>query len=190
MLSRRLEDIADFLVSNGKNANVDRDIILYGLTVAIEQAASIVSAIILGCVVGLGREVVIFLISFSLLRTYAGGYHCKTAIQCYFMSVGTIFAVLMIVKYTPQKYIMPICIMLLLVAVPLIWKLAPVGATSKPLDEVEKQHYRKITIRNLVVECFIISILLLAGIYNFAFVMSLGIMVTAGVVVLQRKIKN
>ncbi|MFI3214935.1 MAG: accessory gene regulator B family protein, partial [Eubacteriales bacterium] len=133
---------------------------------------------------------VIFLISFSLLRTYAGGYHCKTAIQCYFMSVGTIFAVLMIVKYTSQEYITPISVLLLLIGVPLIWKLAPVGAKNKPLDEVEKQHYRKITIRNLVIECCIISILLIAELNNFAFVMSLGIVITAGVVVLQRKITN
>lgn len=190
MLSKRLERIVDFLVSSGRNANVDKEIILYGLTIAIEQAVSIISAIILGWMIGLVWEVIIFLVAFCPIRTYAGGYHCKTAIQCYFMSVGTIFAVLMIVKHTPQKYITHICVLLLFIAVPLIWKLAPVGAISKPLDEVEKQHYRKITIRNLGIECCIIPILFFTELHNFAFMMSLGIVITAGAVVLQNQTTN
>lgn len=190
MLNKKLEKVVDFLVNNGVDANVDKDIILYGLTVAVEQTVSIISAIILGWIVGLVWETITFLVSFSLLRTYAGGYHCKTATNCYFMSIGIVFAVLMIVKYTPQGYTAPICILMLLISVPLILKHAPMESIDKPLDENEKEYYRKMIIRNLIIECCIILALLITKIYQFSFVMSLGFMVSALAVILQKQTKN
>lgn len=189
MASSTLNNLADMIVKSEKNTVKDKEIIVYGLKSAITQGLSIITTAVLGCIFGLLWESIVFLVSFSAIRMYAGGYHCQKAIHCYIMSSGIMVLVLTVVKITPTWYMLPISILILLVSIPIILKFAPVGATNKPLDEVEKLHYRKITIRNLVVECFKLSILLVAELNNFAFVMSLGIMVTAGVVVLQKNHK-
>ena len=61
---------------------------------------------------------------------------------------------------------------------------------DKPLDENEKEYYRKMIIRNLIIECCIILALLITKIYQFSFVMSLGFMVSALAVILQKQTKN
>lgn len=190
MFSSKIENLADMIMESDKNSVKDKEIIVYGLKSAITQGSSIITTAALGCVFGLLWESIVFLISFSAIRMYAGGYHCQKAIHCYIMSSGIMVGVLTVVKLTPIKYMLPIGMVLLLVSVPVILKFAPVGATNKPLDEVEKKHYRKITIRNLVVECCIIPILFIIELHILAFVMCLGIVVTAGVVVLQKKITN
>lgn len=186
MVSSALDNLADMIMKSDKNNVKDKEIIVYGLKSAVTQGLSIMTTAALGCIVGLLWESIVFLVSFSAIRMYAGGYHCKKAIHCYVISSGIMVLVLTVVKITPSWYMLPISIFILLVSIPIILKLAPVGATNKPLDEVEKQHYRKITIRNLVIECCIILIIFGTDLQNFAFVMSLGIMVTAGVVVLQK----
>ena len=186
MANSALDNLADMIMKCDKNTVKDKEIIVYGLKSAITQGLSIITTAVLGYVFGLLCESIVFLVSFSAIRMYAGGYHCKKAIYCYVMSSGIMVLVLTVVRITPTWYMQPISIFILLVSILIILKLAPAGATKKPLDEVEKQHYRKITIHNLGIECFIISILLVAGLNNFAFVMSLGIMITAGVVILQK----
>lgn len=61
------------------------------------------------------------------------------------MSSGIMVLVLTAVKIVPDWYMISINIFILLVSIPVILKFAPVGETNKPLDEVEKQHYCKIT---------------------------------------------
>lgn len=186
MLNSKIEILADMIMESDKNTVKDKEIIVYGLKSAITQILSIISTAVLGCIFGLLWESIVFLVSFSAIRMYAGGYHCQKAIHCYIISSVIMVLVFAIVKFTPTGYILGMSLAMLIFSVPIILKLAPMETETKPLDEVEKQHYRKITIRNLVSECCIISILLITGGNNFAFVMSLGIMVTAGVVVLQK----
>lgn len=186
MVSSTLNNIADMIMKSDKNTVKDKEIIVYGLKSAITQGLSIIITSVLGYIFGLLWESIVFLVSFSAIRMYAGGYHFQKAIHCYVVSSGIMILVLTIVKFTPAGYILVTNLAMLTISVPIILKLAPMETETKPLDEVEKQHYRKITIRNLVVECCIILILLIAGINNFAFVMSLGIMITAGVIVLQK----
>lgn len=78
MLSSRLEKLAEVIMENETNPNIDKDIIVYGFNSAIEQGMSFVTAVVLGSLFGLGIEVIIFLVSFTLIRTYAGGYHYFT----------------------------------------------------------------------------------------------------------------
>lgn len=188
MIGNKIEKLADMILENEKEHLADKDIIVYGLLNAIEQGASIITTVILGCLFGLLIESLLFLISFSMIRMYAGGYHCNKEIHCYFMSSGIIIAVLAIVKLTPIDYVIPIGVVILFVSVPIILKIAPIGTTNKPLDEVEKKHYRKKTILNLEIECFIILVLLIIELNVFAFVIILGIMVAMGVVLLQNQL--
>ncbi len=194
MLNFKIESLADMIMESDKNTVKDKEIIVYGLKSAITQGLSIIATAVLGYVFGLLWESIAFLVAFSAIRMYAGGYHCKNAIHCYVMSNGIIALVLTVVKITPTEYMMPISLIILLVSIPIILKLAPVGATNKPLDEVEKQHYRKITIRNLIVVCFIISILLVARLNNYAYMICIGILISAslaflGFVCINKKVR-
>ncbi len=65
-----------------------------------------------------------------------------------------------------------------------IGKLAPVETPTKPLDKVEKKYYRRKTFINLSIECLIVEILFILNLNIFGFVMCLGIVISAGVLIL------
>lgn len=187
MFNTKIEYIAELIVENDNTNSIDKEIVVYGLTSALEQGASILTTAVLGIFFGLLPESLVFLASVSMIRMYAGGYHCEKTTHCYIMSCGIMASVLVVVKFTKACVIPPISVLLLLISVPIILRFAPVGTTNKPLDAVEKQHYREVTIRNLVIESCLILVLLLNDFYQFAFVMSLGIIVTAVFVFFQEK---
>lgn len=179
MFKKQMTKLANMLTEKEISKSEDREIIIYGLTSGIDLVFNIITTIMLGFVFGLIIESLVFLISFSLIRTYAGGYHCKKATNCYFFSSVIVVLVLSMVKFTPKEYILAISLVLLPISVWVILKLAPVETETKSLDEVEKKHYREKTILHLYMECVVITILFVFKSYILGYVVCLGIIVSA-----------
>ena len=190
MFSTKIEHLADIIVENDNSNSTDKEILVYGLTSAIEQGTSILTTAVLGVLFGLLLESLIFLVSFSMIRMYAGGYHCKKPTHCYIMSSVIMVAILTILKFTPIEYITSISIILLLLSTATIIRYAPVETSNKPLDEKEQKHYRRKTIQNMVIEYCIILILFIVQQYRWAYVIILGITITAILVIIQIKIRG
>lgn len=184
---KQMTKLADILTEKGISKNEDKEIIVYGLTSGIELIFNITTTIALGFIFGMVIESLIFLISFSLIRTYAGGYHCKKAINCYLFSSGVVVLVLTIVKFSPKGNILVSSLMMLLIAIPIILRLAPVETETKPLDEVEQKHFRNKTIFHLAVEGIVIIILFLFKSYVLGYVICLGFLMSAMLVLLGYK---
>jgi len=70
----------------------DISIRAYNLQVFIERTIAFVLIFTVAAVLGYLLEVVIFVISFASIRSYSGGYHCKTFLGCLGVSVATIIA--------------------------------------------------------------------------------------------------
>ena len=186
MFNKKIEYLADMIVESDRYDSAEKEIIVYGLTSAVEQVVVILATVVLGVLFGLIFESFVFLVSFSMIRMYAGGYHCEKSTHCYIISCGIMMVVLVIVKYTPMAYSTLFSVILLLIAVPIIIKFAPVGATNKPLDDMEKKHYRKRTFFYLSVECCIIFILFIVRMRNISFVMCLGITISSFLLIVQK----
>ncbi len=190
MLATKLEKLADVLMENETNPNIDKDIIVYGLNSAIEQGLSMITAIVLGWMFGLTLEIIVFMVSFTFIRTYAGGYHCKKAINCYLSSSGVILVVLLVTKLMPNEVLGIASLIILVASAPILYKFAPVETPTKPLDEIEKKYYHRKILVNLSFECIIILILSTLKFNTFAFVVCIGIIISAGLVMIEKTIQN
>ena len=185
IINKKLEELADVLMENENHPNIDKEIIVYGLACALEHGISMITIIILGLLFELTFETVVFVLAFSFIRTYAGGYHCQKAINCYLMSNGAILLVLGIIKFTLEEYMFILGGAILLISLPILLKFAPIETPNKRLDEDERKQYRNKTITHLVIECVIIFTSFLVEYYTLAFTICLGIMVSACLVFLQ-----
>ena len=105
MLKFQIIKLVDMFIEKEICKNEDKEIIIHGLTSGIELIFNILTRIILGFIFGLVIEILVFLISFSFICTYLGGYHYKSAINCYLFSSIVVVLVLFIVKSTNIQYI-------------------------------------------------------------------------------------
>lgn len=178
MLSNQMTQIAVGMVNKEIIRAEDKEIVAHGLKAGVQLLFNILTTIIMGLVFGLAFESLIFLISFSLIRTYTGGYHCKKAINCYFFSSGIVIMVLTVAKFTPTRFIPVISLLMLLLSLLILLKLAPVETSTKPIDEVEKNVFRKKAIIHLIIECAVITILFALSLHSFYYIVCLGISVS------------
>ena len=83
-----IDDIVDRIVSRSRDDASDDTIAVlkYGYTVMIEMMLIILISIGIGALMNCLVELIIFSLSFILLRTFGGGYHARTAKGCIIMS--------------------------------------------------------------------------------------------------------
>ncbi len=154
--------IVNFLVRNGNVKEEERELIEFGLKQGFISIFSWTSAIVIGVLMNMFVEVIVFSIAFSRLRSYAGGYHARSQISCYFFSMFVVYAVLNFIKFITLDNI--VLLILSGIACAIIFLLSPIGDENKELDDIEIVVYGRRARITLVIE-IIIALLLMA--FNF-----------------------
>ena len=141
MITSLAQIITGFLHKNERVESDKLDIYIYGYEIAISNFIIFSIAIIMGFIFSQFIESVIYLIVFSIMRKYCGGYHAETYLKCNLIFVLSTFVIMMFIKIVIYY---PIYIHLLLsvfVVVSVIW-LAPVENKYKSLTDKEKKKHR------------------------------------------------
>ena len=132
--------ITDSLVEAGAVPTEDKALYEYGIRQGILLVINIATAVLIGLVLGMFWQSIIFLLAYNPVRTYSGGYHARTALLCYLLSIPMMLVVLLGIKMIPWNGY--ICAAALICAVVIIVILAPVADPNKPLNEREKIVYK------------------------------------------------
>ncbi|HML37841.1 MAG TPA: accessory gene regulator B family protein [Bacillota bacterium] len=131
--------ITDSLVNAGAVPIEDKDLYEYGIRQGILLVINIATAVLIGLLLGMLWQTVIFLVAYNPVRSYAGGYHAGTPLVCYLISIPMILAVLFGIKLIPWNGYAVVIVLILTGA--LIWLMAPVEDANKPLDQLERKVY-------------------------------------------------
>lgn len=140
MIRKLSKKMSAYLVKNNTIIISDEEIYQYGLECMITDVMNIGSTILIGFCMHQILACLIFFIAFKILRSYAGGYHAKTQIHCYILSMGIVILALSVIPYIPIN--VEILSIIIICAAINICLFAPVEARNKPLNEVEKKVYR------------------------------------------------
>ncbi len=121
----------------------EKEIVLFGLMQGRSLINSIAVTILLGLLMGLLWESVLFVICFLPLRRYAGGFHAKTREGCLFFSVTIVVAAFFVIKYLRCENWIIAAVSVICLAI--LWKIAPVGNEKRLLNKEEKACFGKKT---------------------------------------------
>lgn len=139
MIHSLAENIALFFSHNGIIKNEDTDIYEYGLELVLSSFINIAGIIILMLISKLYIETILYFLGFSFLRVTAGGYHAKTHLRCFVMSIGIYAISMMLINLNIPfwGFVTGIIIMLSIVIL-----LSPVEDENKPLNTEERKILR------------------------------------------------
>lgn len=149
-------NVTNWLIIKGFANEEEKEIIEYGLYQGFLMLINIFTTFFLGFIFNVFWQSIIFLISYMLLRTYAGGYHANTKNRCYILSV----VIMIICFFLIDNFELTMKFGVLLSAISgiLIFTLAPVANDVKPLEEVEVKIYKNKAKKIFVIE-FAIAII-------------------------------
>lgn len=139
----------------------DADLYKYGIIQGFLLILNFGTLFIISAFIGMKWECFIFIVSYSLLRAYAGGYHTRTPLRCYIFSVFMIIAAVCLIKLWILKSTGYILASLLCGG--LIFWLAPIEDSNKPLDSEETKFFRKKARANL---CMLEALIYILWLFN------------------------
>lgn len=135
--------LTDQFVRDGVVTPEDAEIVKYGLEALTDNILAFLLTALVGFFYGsLLSGIGLWVLAFPL-RKYAGGYHAKTKVRCYLISVGMLvvaFALLYQPDYHPAVHFI-----LVTISGSYIFMKAPVDHENKVLDAIERRVYRKRT---------------------------------------------
>lgn len=155
MISRWIEDIA---LKDVSLSDADKVILKYGMSKLFYLLKDTLFTFILGWLLKIPIESMIFQLGFVLLRTYAGGCHSKTELECKVHSGFVTVLSLACIRWLPdEKALIGIGE---IIFSGIIVFLAPVEAKNKPLSKTE----RRINRRNAIICVAAVNAIMFAGI--------------------------
>ena len=105
---------------------------------------NILTALFIGILFGETLQIILFMLAYIPLRSYAGGWHSRTPLRCYIFSV-----IMLIVVSVGMKYLYMaewVYYVILAAAASVVLILASVEDRNKPLDEIEHKIYKRRTV--------------------------------------------
>ena len=134
----------------------DIEVYAYGLEVFLSSVLEVLAILIIGIFVGRIFEALAFFISFIPLRSFAGGYHAKTHLRCFFVLLVVYGLVLLILNLIPISFAVHIALICVGLSVFPILKFAPLADVNKPIGVLQRKEFRKKSVFILLVQAIII----------------------------------
>ena len=187
-----MESLTTKFVNKLINSNIikkeDSEIYSYGFKEMLFITINIITTIFIGLIFNKVFEIILFMITYSAIRVYAGGYHARTKPKCYIFSVLMLISVCYILKLNLLNSYLLIVI-LTIISSGIILYLAPVEDENKPLDEIEIKVYTKRTVRNLIIVLVVLGITLMFNKINISVCICISLLCN-GTMLILGKINN
>lgn len=158
MLNNLGKRLTNTLINNHQIDESERCLYEYGFFILLSNMVYLIITLILGSVFNILIESIVFYITFSLIRRYAGGFHASSEMKCTLITTTSIFLCLLCTKLCETNNIQMPILVLTSIATVLIFALCPLDTPEKPLTKEEYKYFRKISWLILLLIVLTISI--------------------------------
>lgn len=139
MLNKVSNKIAEILIKQKIIDKDDIEIYQFGVYQAISFFVNILSTVVILAIYDMFFEGLLFCLFYFLLRCYGGGYHTKSPVYCYVLSVLLIIVEMNLINYFQQNTFINI---LIIPSYLIVWILSPIETDNKKLDNLERKVYQ------------------------------------------------
>ena len=153
LLNSLSEKIADFLFSDSSDYPIE--IYVYGIKLIISSVVGMCVIFTIGLFTGYFTQAMIYIVTLSLIKSFAGGYHANTYLMCNVISgISFLFALIM---YFPllrmsKSEVLITTVLVFCVTLLTIILFSPVEHPNKKIEQSDKKMYKFISIVMLCAE--------------------------------------
>ena len=189
MISRMSRSISAFFVVHGIIPDEEKEVYEYSFEILLSTTASLLYVVILSVISKTILLTALYLLGFIPLRLIAGGYHAKNHFRCFLILVFAYSGFLMINRFLPVEYMLPIIILCVLSTVFLVFLLAPSEDKNKTLSSAENTRFKRLSRFTVIAYAALIFLLsIVIPDRSFAVSVALG-NYTIGIALLANSIK-
>ena len=180
MIHQMSRQITRSLVNNDIIDFDEVTIYQYGLEVMLITIFQIIGIMLFAFFTGYVAEAIVFIMAFSSLRMYAGGYHASSVLRCLTLIIVFVMIDIAICKMLMLDKLPWISILISLISFLIVYAHAPVSVITRPITEKERIRFRKISINISFFYLIVITVLASANQYSWYLgIFSLGLLLEA-----------
>lgn len=154
MYEKIIEKTMHFIFKYGNVKEEDRDIYQYGLEITLIFILNICTILIISLFLNLFIESLLFLVCFSLLQSFAGGYHAMTHLRCFLMTMACwVIAVVSVPLIEP---FLILHIVFSAASLIMVFLLAPIQHKNYPMSDEKARRMKKIARTIVVMQCAVV----------------------------------
>ena len=163
----------------------DEELYVYGFFMIFSYLIFFFLALLLGLILRIPIESVVFYVTFCVIRNYAGGIHADTETKCTVFTTISITVSLIIIKLLiTYNLIISSSVMMVLAGI-CLFVFAPLSNEQKKIDKNERLRFRKKTILYTIVAMTLVSLTFIFKVCSsIGIAISIGIFLSAALLVL------
>lgn len=175
-----LSRITSFLANNDNFDEERLEVIRYGIEILLLKVLFFIASMLLGVLLLSFWECLLFTLSFSAIRSLAGGYHADTRMKCFIQSMCMLMAVLVILKLIQRNlFSCEIVLCLSIIAAVIIGLISPIDTENKRLTNEERKILKIKSRSVLIIETVICVSTYLLNYGKVAYSIMLALIATA-----------
>ena len=113
----------------------------YGLDLIMSVIVSDLTMLVIGIIMKMISQVIVFGFMYKFIRKYAGGYHCESSLTCLMSSSTMCICVLLAIKYLP--YNLGIYTVATVLSIGVLFAISPIEAINKPWKKLKLKFSEK-----------------------------------------------
>jgi accessory gene regulator B len=162
--------------------DTDKDTYEYCFQVLLLNVLNFGTVLFLAIILGRITETILYMAGFFLIRKQAGGFHARTPLRCYLLSVANYMIFILILSFISPTWIDLMNMGIIILAFLIIWRYAPIADKNKPFSIGEYERYKRnsrLIISTLVILNFIACNISIINIQVYMLPLDLGILFAA-----------
>jgi len=173
------KQVASWLIQGGSITEEERELYEFGLDKLFSTLTNFIIVMCFGLLLGIPFQILVFYLTYCMLRAYAGGYHADKPLNCFFLSIGAMIPLLVAIRFQ-QAWNRPIVFYCLLgLGIINLIVLGPVENKNKLLEGLEKTVYRRRLLRNLAFILVGAIVLSELSLYDYSVAVLCGILLSS-----------
>ena len=185
ILSKRIA----FLVCK-KTDKIPFEIYVYGFELLVSSIIETGALILIGGLIGKFVETILFIISFSSIRFFSGGYHANSYLKCFVVTMISYILILLMTNILSElsySIIVLIALMIFVLSLILFIKICPVYSNGKTIFNPTMQ--KKLSVIALCIN-IILSVALFSIHQNYMLISVLLTIFTVDAMIIIEKLKQ
>lgn len=163
---------------------------VYGFELLVSSIIETGALILIGGLIGKFVETILFIISFSSIRFFSGGYHANSYLKCFVVTMISYILILLMTNILSElsySIIVLIALMIFVLSLILFIKICPVYSNGKTIFNPTKQ--KKLSVIALCIN-IILSVALFSIHQNYMLIIVLLTMFTVDAMIIIEKLKQ
>lgn len=184
-----LEKISERLAKNLATNTTSEEVLAYGIEAMLATLATAICVFALAVATHNLKEMCVFVLSFFLIRSSAGGRHAKNYILCTVTYASVSMASILICKSISIYFIISliICLAFNLISLVLIYIFAPAGSANRTLTKGEYIRFKKRSRRAVLISLLLAALLIHVNM-TMAMIASCGTLFASSLVIKRKEI--